>query len=784
MIDEFPLIVDLAFILMTAGITSLICRALKLPILVGYLLAGLVTGPHFAVFPNVTDIDNIHTWSEIGVIFLLFALGLEFNFKSLLKVGKTGAITCSLVVGGTLFFAWLLGLLFDWSVTQSIFMGGMLSVSSTMIIVKAFEELKLKGQPFTHIVYGVEIFEDLVAILLLVILPMVAMQQSGSMAKEVTISLMRVIFFMVIWFVAGIFILPSLLRKLKKLVNDEVLLVLSLALCLGMVLLADYVGLSTALGAFVIGSILGSTTEAHRIEEMMTPIKNLFGAIFFVSVGMMAEPSVIISHWDMILLVLALVVVIKPIMGTIGVYLSGRGLENSVKAGFSFGHIGEFSFIIASLGISSGVLEDYIYPVVIAVSVITTITTPYIIRLSNPVYKKLDMCLPEKLRNTFEMPKTTVKKRFGRRDVLIKQFFAETFVISVLLVGIIALMGGIISPQMMKLVSIQFVNNAEFVCAAVCVSLTLVLMMPFLSALILRKKHLSRGVFLALIKGKNEKLFLALQLLRAVLVIGFIAFVMITTSPFNLPIDLVISIGVFLLVIFSRGFLSNYTRLERIFLFNYNEAENAEHQEHSFSGVEAPNGMHVSMSEIGEGDWLSESLKVASIRIDESSPFLNKTLIDLNLRAQYGLFIIRIERKNETLNIPAGNATIELEDLIYIVGEKDAFKPLYAKPWLISEKKLHLYSMNEFTEMTEEKSHDTGLLRCIALPIGPDAYFVGKSLKESAIATRNQCLVIGIEQESRVSMNPNPDEVLAPGARLWVVGETDALTELIKANLA
>ncbi len=782
MINEFPLIVDLAFILMTAGITSLICRALKLPILVGYLLAGLLTGPHFAIFPNVTDIENIHTWSEIGVIFLLFALGLEFNFKSLLKVGKTGAITCSLVVAGTLFFAWLLGLAFDWSTTQSIFMGGMLSVSSTMIIVKAFEELKLKGQPFTHIVYGVEIFEDLVAILLLVILPMVAMQQSGSMAKEVTTSLMRVIFFMVIWFVAGIFVLPTVLRKLKKLVNDEVLLVISLALCLGMVLLADYVNLSTALGAFVIGSILGSTTEAHRIENMMTPIKNLFGAIFFVSVGMMAEPSVILAHWDMILLVLVLVVIVKPIMGTIGVYLSGRGLENSVRAGFSFGHIGEFSFIIASLGISTGVLDDYIYPVVIAVSVITTVTTPYVIRLSTPVYKMLDKRLPIQIRRVFESSKTTAKKKFGRRSVLLKQFITETFIISILLIGIYALMGGIISPLLTNLVAQKMTENAAFVCEAVSVSLTLLLMMPFLSALILRKKYLSRGVFLALIKGKNEKLFLALQLFRAALVVGFIAFVMITSSPFVLPIDLAISAVVFLIVLFSRGFLSNYTRLERLFLFNYNEADNAEHQEQSYSGVESNGGIHVTMNDINEGDWLSESLKAASLRIDEDSPLLNKTLIELNLRAQYGLFIIRIEREGEILNIPAGNAQIQLGDLIYIVGEKDSFKPLYAAPWKITEKKFHFHSMQEFATLTAENGGN--LLKCIGLPIGPEAYFLGKSLKESAIAVRNRCLVIGIETESRVSMNPSPDEVLAPGARLWVVGEMEALEDLIRANLA
>ncbi len=780
MIDEFPLIVDLAFILMAAGITSLICRALKLPILVGYLLAGLLTGPHFALFPNVTDVTNIHTWSEIGVIFLLFALGLEFNFKSLLKVGKTGAITCSLVVAGTMFFAWLLGLCFSWTTTQSIFMGGMLSVSSTMIIVKAFEELHLKGKAFTHIVYGVEIFEDIVAILLLVILPMVAMSQSGSLARDVSLSLMRVTFFMVIWFVAGIFLIPTLLRKVKKLVNEEVLLVISLALCLGMVLLADYVGLSTALGAFVIGSILGSTTEAHRIETIMTPIKNLFGAVFFVSVGMMADPSVIMSHWDMILLVLVLVVAIKPIMGTIGVYLSGRGLDHSVHAGFSFGHIGEFSFIIASLGISYGVLEDYIYPVVIAVSVITTMTTPYIIRLADPVYMHLDRCLPKKLRQIFEQaPNEALKHSPNRRAVLLKQFFVETFVLVMLLIGIISFVGGICSPLIEQLLATRLTERLDFVTSAITVSLMLVCMMPFLSALILRKKHLSRAIFVALIKGGYQKTFLTLQIIRVLIVIGFIAFALITTSPFNLPIDLAISAVIFSIVMLSRGFLTNYLRIERQFLLNYNEAENAEQREASYS-----QNAEVSMNDIREGEWLSNDLMVGELCVDEASTLVNRTLIDLNLRARHGLFIIRIERQGSIINIPAGASVVLPNDRLFIVGKKEAFQVLFMPPWDVSEKCLHRSTMAEFTRHIAEKQTDMAPLRCIALPIGPDAYFVGKTLRESGIAARNQCLVIGIEVSERVSMNPDLDEVLEPGARLWVVGEPDSLTELIKANLA
>ena len=325
-LDHFPLIKDLGLILIAAGVASIICRYIRLPILVGYLVAGLLIGPHIGFFPTVADVESIHTWSEIGVIFLLFALGLEFNFKSLLRVGKTGVITSACVVTATISATFGVGSLLGWSHAQTIFIGGLLSVSSTMIVVKVFEELDLKGKPFTHIVYGVEIVEDMVGIVMMVVLPMVALSQSEMLAEEsltrrISTSTMLVAFFTVIWFVGGIFIIPTLLRKLKPKLNDEVQLILGLALCLGMVLLADYSGMSIALGAFAIGSILGATTEAHHFEVILAPVKNLFGAIFFVAVGMMADWRVVVEHWDIVLLALLIVNVLKPIAGTIGVLL-------------------------------------------------------------------------------------------------------------------------------------------------------------------------------------------------------------------------------------------------------------------------------------------------------------------------------------------------------------------------------------------------------------------------------------------------------------------------------
>ena len=779
--SEYPLIADLALILIAAGCTSIICKLTKLPVIVGYLLAGLLTGPYVSLLPNVSDKASIHTWSEIGVIFLLFALGLEFNFKSLLKVGKTGAITALSILVGVMLASFGIGLAADWSSTQCIFMGGMLAISSTMVAVKAFEELNLKGQGFTHIVYGVEVVEDIIAILLLVILPMVAMSQSETLAQEVTGSIMRVVFFMSLWFLGGIFLVPTLLRKLKKHLTDELLLVISLALCLGMVLLADRAGLSTALGAFVIGSILGTTTVAHRIETLMTPLKNLFGAVFFVSVGMLADPSVIVDHWGIILLSLAVVIIVQPITAALGVFASGRSVSDSVHAGMSFGNIGEFSFIIASMGIAQGVLEDYLYPVVIVVCVITTISMPNVLKRADWLTTKIQKALPERIaRRGMVMGEMTVEKSPNRKAVLIKQFLFETFILSVLVIGIVSLVNGFVEPKLVEIASMFEYEHTLLICKYVSFGLMLLCMMPFLSALFIRRSNMQRAFFVVLIKGGQQYLLRTLQVIRVLVVIALLAFAIIPYSPAEWYISLAIGVTVFALCAFFKGLFSNYVRLERQFLFNYNEVELAEQeQEEDRSGDELR-----SLAGIREGEWLSGNLSVARLRIDEDSPFLDKTLKMLNLRAALGLYIIRIEHNDaQSENIPVGDAKIGLDDTIFIVGKSDDLKALANEPYSISLKKLHIESMKAFTRGLSERRTDEASLRCTALPIHADSGLAHKSLRESGIGQHHKCLVIGVEINERIEMNPKADTVFEPGNKIWVVGEEQDISMLIGENL-
>lgn len=783
---EYPLITDLALILIAAGITSVVCRKFKLPILLGYIIAGVLTGPHVSLLPNVHDMQNIETWSEIGVIFLLFALGLEFNFKSLMKVGKSGSITVAFIVFGMMAATIGVGHFLDWSLNTSIFMGGILCISSTMVIVKAFEELNLKGKHFTNIVYGVEIMEDIVGILLMVILSTIAISGSsgdgGQLVQKISTTSMRVVFFLVLWFVGGIFLVPTLLRKLKKYLDDEIIMTISLALCLGMVMLAERSNLSTALGAFTIGSILGATTEAQRIEHLMTPIKNLFGAIFFVSVGMMVVPSSILEHWPTLLLLLGIELLINPILGTIGVFVSGKSLHDALNAGACFGQIGEFSFIIAKLGVSLAVLDEFTYPIVITISAITMITTPYVMRFSEKLVGPVSKLLPERLKYRIEGERESEGKGPSRRSVMIKHFVAETFILSMLLLGVVTFMHGFVDPNLRDFIAKHWDDvDAAFISQVACMVVTLIAMTPFLSALILRRNKLNRAFMIVLLRGGSENILLTLQILRVVVAAGFIAFALSMGSPFPLWVDAIVGTALLIFVMRFELVFMNYVRLERQFLLNYNEVELSE-QENS-TQVDDAESLD-SLTELPAVNLFSSDFSVGTYKIDESSPFRDKSLIDLNLRAEHNLFIIRIERvEDPDVNIPVGQEILRIGDTIDIIGRTADLAALSRAPYDIPAKEIHMCGIRQYSREMQERRSSAANLRCLCIPIHAKSGFAGKTLRTSGIGRNTRCLVIGIETCGRVEMNPNPDVVIAPNSRLWVIGESDDLAVLLEDNL-
>ncbi|MCH5328168.1 MAG: cation:proton antiporter, partial [Coprobacter sp.] len=467
-----PLISDLALILVVAGITTLLFKWLKQPVVLGYIVAGFLVGPHFNLFPSIVDAADINVWSEIGIIVLLFSLGLEFSFRKLLNVGGSAVITAAVIVTGMMLLGYSAGRLLHFTYIDSIFLGGMLSMSSTTIIIKAFSDLNMRKQKFTAVVFGVLIIEDMFAVLMMVLLSSIAVKIEGG---ELVYSVLKLVFFLVTWFLVGIFVIPTFLKRARRFLNAETLLVVSMGLCLGMVVWASYAGFSSALGAFVMGSILAGTNEAEKIEKVVQPVKDLFGAVFFVSVGMLVDPTILTQYgWPIILL--SLVVICGQIFfGTSGMLISGQPLGIAVKSGFSLSQIGEFAFIIATLGMTLGVIEDFLYPIVVAVSVITTFTTPYFIKMSDPVSGWLEKHLPERFRfllDRYSSNASTVQQENPWKKVL-AAYLGKMALYTIVLIGIVIVSLSWFMPLITKLIPGKWGTIAGAVA-------TLAVMSPFL----------------------------------------------------------------------------------------------------------------------------------------------------------------------------------------------------------------------------------------------------------------------------------------------------------------
>ncbi len=386
---------DLALILICAGVMTLLFKSLKQPIVLGYIVAGFFASPNMPYMPSVSDMHGIHLWSEIGVVFLLFALGLEFSFKKILKMGAAPIVAALAIIIGMMYVGSLTGHLFGWSDMDCIYLGGMLAMSSTTIIFKAFDDMGLRQERFAGLVLSVLIIEDILAIVLMVMLSTLAVSKEFE-GTQMLASILQLGFFLILWFTVGIYLIPLFLKKAKPLMNEETLLITALALCFGMVVFASAVGFSAAFGAFVMGSILAETVEAQKIEHLVAPVKNLFGAIFFVSVGMMVDVNLIIEFIVPILCIIVAIMLGQTILSTCGFLLSGQSLKTAMQCSFSLTQIGEFAFILATLGTSLHVTSDYLYPIVVAVSVFTTFTTPYMIRLAEPAYNVVARVLPAK----------------------------------------------------------------------------------------------------------------------------------------------------------------------------------------------------------------------------------------------------------------------------------------------------------------------------------------------------------------------------------------------------
>ncbi len=745
------LITDLALILISAGVITLLFKWLKQPLVLGYIVAGLLAGPYIHIFPTVGDVANIAIWAEIGVIFLLFALGLEFSFKKLMNVGSTAFITAVTEVVTMLLAGFFVGQLLGWSVMNSVFLGGMLSMSSTTIIIKAFDDLGLRNQRFTTIVFGTLVVEDLIAILMMVLLSTMAVSRK-FVGTELLMSIAKVLFFLILWFLIGIYLIPAFLKKVKKLMNNETLLVIALGLCLGMVVVATQTGFSAALGAFIMGSILAETIEAERIEHLIQPVKDFFGAVFFVSVGMLVNPAVLVRYAVPILVITLVTIVGKAIFSSLGVLLSGQSLQTSVRSGFSLAQIGEFAFIIAGLGVSLKVLDPYVYPIIVAVSVITTFTTPYFIRLAAPFSEWLYRVLPPEtigFLNRYSSGRKTVNHDSDWKSLL-KVHIGKAVIYSVLLTAILLLSVRVVYP----FVEEKFPDTTVWARIGMCLG-TLVLMAPFLWALI-SNKHNSPALFMKLWNDNkyNHGRLVALVLFRTSVAVFFISAVLIAYFPLRYGIIAILSLAVLTLILIFRENLNQYSEIETQFLANLNRREEAAKKRYplqtSFN------------SQLADKD-----IRLLSVPVSPYSPVAGKTLAELAFRKAYGINVVEIIRGDLKIYIPRGTERLYPQDKVVVVGTEEQLNAFCAK----MNKRRHAGKKNRAPEDVTLHS----------FTVGEDFPYLGKTIAEARIGTNYDSLVVGIERDNRLLV-PDKELIFELDDLVWIVGEREKIRRMLEAQ--
>lgn len=740
-----PLISDLALILICAGIMTLVFKRLKQPLVLGYIVAGFLASPHMPYVPSVLDTANIHVWSDIGVIFLLFALGLEFSVKKLVKVGGTAIISTLTIITSMILIGMLVGWSFGWKQMDCIYLGGMLAMSSTTIIYKAFDDLGIRQQRFAGLVLSILILEDILAIVLMVMLSTVAVSQNFE-GMEMVFSIAKLVFFLVLWFVVGIYLIPLFLRKSKQWMSNETLLVMSLGMCFGMVYFAASVGFSAAFGAFIMGSILAETVEAEKIEKLVNPVKDLFGAIFFTSVGMMVDPSMIVEYALPILTITAAILLGQTIFGTSGVVLSGQSLKTAMQCGFSLTQIGEFAFIIASLGVSLKVTSEFLYPIVVAVSVITTFLTPYMIRMAVPAYNRLVKILPDAMLKMLDryasVPQTTVNHESNWHK-LMWAILRIIVVYSVVSIAVITLSFQLLVPLLHDFLPTFWANVSGVVITILAIS-------PFLRALIVKKTHSQEFLTLWNDSRFNRAPLVFTVVLRVFIAMGFIVFVTQHLLRVSTALMIVLALVVIAFMVLSRRIKKQSIRFEKTFLQNFHSRE--AHQE--YMGEKQPEYA---------GRLLSHDLHLSDFIVPDNSAWAGGMLKDLNFGHKYGVHVVSVLRGNYRINIPNASTRLFPGDKLQVLGTDEQLSTFAQK-------------VQQSVKLVENSEEVVILRQFIVDETSP---YLGKDIVQSGIRNNFKCLVVGVERQDEGLRTPKVNVPFMQGDIVWIVGERENIYKLM-----
>lgn len=747
---ELPhLVKDLALILVVAGIVTIVFKKLKQPLVLGYVVAGFLVSPHMPYIMSVADRADISTWGDIGVMFLLFSLGLDFSFKKILKMGASPIISTCSIVFCMMMLGIVTGHLFGWSRMDCIFLGGMLAMSSTTIIYKAFDDLGQRQQRFAGLVMSVLILEDILAIVMMVMLSAIANGSSPDGGQMIG-SLIKIGFFLILWFVVGIFLIPLMLRSMRKFINNETLLIVALGLCCAMAVLSTKVGFSSAFGAFVMGSILAETIEAERIIKVVEPVKNLFGAVFFVSVGMLVDPAILVEYsWPIVTLVLVIIFG-QVIFGSLSFLIGGQSLKSAMQCGFSMAQIGEFSFIIASLGLSLGVIGEFLYPVVVAVSVITTFLTPYMIRMATPAYNMLERRLPKKwivALNNLTLAKQTSQPEH-KWKTLLKQMLRTTVIYSILSGATVVIMFTFFLPFVRHLLPHWWANAA-------CGLLTLLFISPFLRAIMMKKNHSEEFKALWNVSPYNRMPLILTVIVRVAVASSFVFYICNYLTHFTNALMISIALAAVALMIISRSLKKRSIKMERMFMQNLRSREIVA----EVMGRRRP---------LYEGRLLDRDVHISDFTIPDDSLWAGKTLRELEFRNKYGVHISSILRGSQRINIPNGGTILFPGDNIQAIGSDDQLTAFSAA----MNKELH--DKDPEIEKREMKLHQVVINR--------NGCFAGKTLRDSGIRDIYNCMVVGLEEGKENLSQMDPSHKLSHGDAIWIVGEQEDIEHFCKDN--
>ena len=752
--SELPeLVQDLALILVVAGFVTLIFKKLKQPLVLGYIVAGFLVSPHMSYTMSVVDQGDIQTWADIGVIFLLFSLGLDFSIKKILKMGASPIIAACTIIFSMMLLGVIVGHSFGWKEMDCIFLGGMVAMSSTTIIYKAFSDMGLTQQGFASTVMSVLILEDILAIVMMVMLSTVA---SGNSPDGVQLlgSIMKIGFFLVLWFVVGLFAIPLFLRSVRKILNSETLLIVSLGFCCLMAVISTQVGFSAAFGAFVMGSILAETVEADKIIRLVDPVKNLFGAIFFVSVGMLVKPDVIVEYAIPILLLVITILVGQTLFGTLGYLLGGQTLKNAMRCGFSMAQVGEFAFIIATLGKSLGVISEFLYPVVVAVSVITTFLTPYMIRAAEPCYNVLVKHLPKRwVRRLTHIQTNNAGESASTNNlwkVLMKKMIFNTLIYGILSAAVIAIMFSAALPICRNL-SIKW-TGSHWIGNAVCGFLTILFIAPFLRSIVMKQNHSEAFKALWTDRRINRLPLTATILARVLIALSFIFYICNYLTRFKNALMIAVAIGLLILMLLSRWLKKRSITLERLFIQNL-QSRDIEAQK---QGKKKP---------LFANHLIDRDIHIANLELPDDSLWAGKTLYSLKLRNRFGVHISSILRGSKHINIPNGGTILFPGDKLQAIGNDEQLTKLS------KAMKAELQPT-----ITDIEKHE---MKLRSFTISKTSPFIGKTLKDSGIRDEYNCMVVGVDEGQKNLTLITPSRSLQAGDVLWVVGEEKDLERIL-----